>query len=235
MNKSTYSCISQFGKGVNKDYSTNPLTYCLLQTVDSGFLHGGIGNTISGKYSKNCQAFMSDYCAKGWDDICEFASQDRTITYPNTLSRCGGPGGVECASNMTAGDLLVRNTASKKYLSKLGGTCSIKYDPLDPTVASSPIVSFWEGGCNTQGNDGCVAIYEVDPSKIDNDPVMNKILSKPFIAWGILVNIYNTAMRKGTINGLKNTKLYAFFQSGVFQRYLKQKSSLLKGIFTNGR
>lgn len=218
---SNYACISKLGGPAASTPSNNPLSYCLIDTVDSGFMHGGVADTIGGKHGKNCQAFMSSYCASNWNDVCEFASQDRAISYPNSLAKCGG-GGVSCNSVMSSGDILVSNTASKKYLKEMsGGACSLKYEPFDPTVASSPIISFWQGSCNSQGNEGCVPTYEVDPSTIDKDSVMNKILARPYIAWGILVNIYNTAVRKKTINNLQGTKLYAFFQSSTFQEYIK--------------
>lgn len=230
---SSYSCISNFGQGVNNS-TNNPLTYCLLQTDDPKFLHGGIAGTVAGANNKNCQAFMSDYCAAGWDDICEFASQNQTKIYPNSLGKCGGSGqGIPCVTE-TAGDNLVKQSASKKYLTKMGGTCSLKYEPFDPTVASSPMVSFWEGQCNSEGNEGCVPVYEVDAKTIDSDPIMNKILAKPWIAWHLLVNIYNTALRKNTIDNLKGTKLYNFFGSPAFQKYVHQSSGSYSNSCSSG-
>lgn len=216
---STYKYISSFGQPAANNILNNPLTYCTLQTVSTGFLHGGIGETISGKYGQNCQSFMSSYCARpgGWDNICEFASQDTNTSFPNNLSTCGENEVV--ARNMTAGEVLIRNTAARKYLAEMIGGCKMQYQPFDPTVASSPLVGFWEGNSN------CIPVYEVDPSKIDNDPVMNKILMKPIIAWGILVNIYNTAVRKNTLNTLKGTKLYNLFQTAPFQKYMQNLKS----------
>ena len=49
----------------------SPLTYCLNDTMDRGFLHGGHADTF-GQHSRNCQLFMSEYCAEQWDEICEF-------------------------------------------------------------------------------------------------------------------------------------------------------------------
>ena len=97
----------------------------------------------------------------------------------------------------------------------------MKYEPFDPTVSGSPMVSFWSGQCNRHGNESCIPVYEVNPQTIDRDPVMNKILDKPIISWGLLVNIYNTAVRKKTIDSLKGTKIYNFFQSKPFQDYIK--------------
>ncbi len=230
---SNYKCISNFGSSVANDPNTNPLTYCLLQNANSGFMHGGIGETMSGKHSANCQAFMSSYCANKWDDVCEFASKDRSRIYPNTQQKCGSSSDVEC-QNMTSGDVLVANTANRKYLTQMGGTCSLKWQPFDPTVASSPLISMWEGVCNSQGNDGCGPVYEVDPKKIDNDPVMQKILANPMIAWSLLVNIYNTAQRKGTLSGLKGTNIYTFFMTKEFQNYIKAMKELPQGLCQSG-
>ena len=134
---------------------------------------------------------------------------------PNALSIYGSESGC----GLTAGEILIANTASKKYLSDMRGCC-LKYEPFDPTVSNSPMVSFWCGQCRN-GNETCIPVYEVNPKTIDNDPVMNKILDKPSISWGLLVNIYNTAVRKKTIDLLRGTKIYNFFQSKSFQDYIK--------------
>jgi hypothetical protein len=229
MSNSSYACISRFGNSIAKtDETINPLTYCLLATVDAPFSHGEIANTLSGKYSKNGQAFMSDYCSNNWNEVCEFASQDRNRNYPNTLSTCGGASDVECR-DLNAGEILVANTAARKYLVQMGGSCSLRQEPFDPTVASSPMVSFWSSGpCNMQGNEGCIPVYAVDPATIDSDVVMNKLLAKPTIAWDILVNIYNTAKRTGKYDGLMGTKIYNFFQSPSFQNFIVQQKTMTK-------
>lgn len=221
---SSYRCISNFGSGAANAPVNNPLTYCLSQTVDTEFNHGGIAKTISGASSKNCQAFMAQYCANDWDGACEYASKNIARVYPNQLDKCGTGGGVAC-EGLTAGEVLIQNTATRKYLVEMGGNqCSIKYEPFDPTVAASPLVAYWYNGCNTQGNGGCVPIYAVDPKKIDNDPVMNKILNKPIIAWSLLINIYNTAKRLNKLDELKGTRIYKLFMSKPFQQYLKEMS-----------
>ena len=225
---SSYKCISNFGSSAKNAPTNDPLTYCLLQTVDSGFMHGGIGETISGKHSQNCQAFMSSYCATNWDEACEFASHDQSRIYPNTQQRCGS-GSEVINRNMTAGEVLIANTAARKYLTQMNGACSLQWQPFDPTVASSPFISMWVGENNRQGNGNCVPVYEVNPKEIDNDPVMQKILAKPIIAWNILVNIYNNAVRKGTIKDLQGTNLYKFFMTQPFQQYVQQLASLPSG------
>ena len=219
---SQYKRISDFGQGV-RNTSENPLNYCLADNLNTMFNNGATGNTISNSNGANCQAFMSDYCANDWNTICETASKSSTTMTPNSLQTCGSGYGQSCVqpcNRLTAGEILIANTATKKYLSQMAG-CSLKYEPFDPTVAGSPLVSFWSGNCNTHGNETCIPVYEVNPKIIDNDPVMNKILNKPIIAWGLLVNIYNTAVRKNTIDSLRGTKLYNFFQLPMFQDYIK--------------
>ena len=203
---SVYKSISNFGQSSADDPNNNPLTYCLINTVDSGFIHGGAGLTISGKHSNNCQAFMASYCANKWDNVCEYASHDQSM-YPNMLGNT--------TNFLTSGQTLIANAASRKYISKKYGTCDLTWQPFDPTVASSPLISFWEGK-------ECVRVYEVNPKEIDNDPLMNKILQNPIVAWSILVNIYNTALRNQKIDELKGTKIYSFFMSHPFQNYIKK-------------
>ena len=217
----SYKYISQFGSSINNYENSNPLSYCLFDNVDSGFDHGPRGIDRSGKYSANCQSYMSSFCAENSKNgvlhpYCEFLSKDEETRIPNSLAILNNPN-VACGL-MTFGDVLIQNTAAKKYLVEMGGACKLKYSQFDPTVANSPYVHYWGSSINSQGNDGCVPVYEVNPHTIDNDPIMNKILDKPYIGWNILVNIYNTAVRKNKLHLLKGTKLYIFFHSKYFQK-----------------
>ena len=60
-----------------------------------------------------------------------------------------------------------------------------------------------------------------DPSNIDNDPVLNKVLDNPHIAIQMLVNMYNTMKRKGTLESISNTRLGRFFNTSDFQVYIQ--------------
>jgi hypothetical protein len=186
--------------------------------LDNSFMH--TAGQKRGPYSKPCQMFMSDYCSNNWDGICEVASKNTNSNFPNTVMS------LECDKSIqgdqfTQGENLIRNTASKKYLSKMSSNCSLTYEPFDPMVPTSPMISSW----HSEGDESssCVSVYEVDPVKIDNDPVMNKILTRPMIAIDILTNIYNWANRNNTYNNLKHTKLYKFFESKWFKQYLFAK------------
>lgn len=215
----SYASITNFGPSVEDSAVNNPLTYCMTTNLDNSFVH--TAGKRKGNDSKSCQMFMSDYCANKWDNVCEYASQNTDSYYPNGISSCmknikGACIATGLGNQFTQGDILVRNTAAKKYLTQMSANCELKYEPFDPLVASSPMIRYFEPSCNS----GCVPVYEVDPNQIDHDPVMNKILQNPLIAMDILINIYNTAKRLGKFDALKNTKLYRFFITAPFQQYV---------------
>lgn len=216
MKRNIYRSINSFGPTETSE-SNNPLTYCVNNTIDQRFLHGG-NSDIYGQHSKPCQAYLSDYCAAQWDGFCEYAANNNSISYPNNLDPCGSD--VPC-KGLNAGEVLIRNTASKKYLAEMGGDCIQKFEPFDPTVANSPMISYWMPGCNSYSS--CVPVYRVDPKTIDSDIVMDKILHKPIIALDILINIFNTMTREGTIVQLKGTKLGKFYAENS---YFKDKGYL---------
>lgn len=230
MNRSEYTSIGLFGQGAANAPNNDPLTYCLNTELDSLFMHGGTGE-LYGKDSKHCQSFMSEYCAQNWDNVCEYASRKTNMVYPqyfpNNLARFGS--GLQY--RMPEGDILIRNTAAKKYLKEMGN-CFKKWESFDPTVASSPLISYWQTNGEVMRT-GCIPVYEVDATTIDQDPVMNRILVKPEIAIDILVNIFNTANRKGTLHLLSNTKLGNFYKSPYFQVYVQKFKEKESSYWTN--
>lgn len=211
--KGGYSKIKNFGK---VEYaSENPLTYAIGNNVeglgnngnyDNLFQHGSEAVTL-GIHSDSSQLFMSQYCAQGWDGFCDAASQDDIYYgnyYPNQLVNQGS---LISNNELTQGEALLRNTASRKYLDTTN--CLQSFRPFDPNVADSPLISEWTTG-------KCGSTYRVNPSTIDNDIVMNKILVKPLIAIDILAGIFSTMKRDGTICQLKGTKLGRFFSETAY-------------------
>ena len=81
MLRNNYRNINDFGKKVNDSEVINPLTYCLNDTADRMFLHGG-NSFVYGQNSRPCQSFLSEYCAQKWDDACEYASNNRELYFP---------------------------------------------------------------------------------------------------------------------------------------------------------
>jgi len=214
MLRNNYRNINNFGAKVNDSEVISPLTYCINNTVDRMFLHGG-NSPGYGQNSKPCQSFLADYCAQNWDDACEYASNNKETYYPNNLVTSNINGFPYNPGKMSAGDILIRNTASEKYLVSMGN-CVPKYEPFDPTVANSPMIKYWVKNYEASGD--CIPIYSVNPKTIDNDIVMSKILANPSIALDILINIYNNFKRHNALHELQNTHLGKFFMmnSNVF-------------------
>ena len=214
-----YTTVKDFGSNMVSEVN-NPLTYCVTPpgwspsaNLDQRFMHGSHSN-ILGPGSRPCQLFLSEYCSKGWDKYCEMSSQNSNVSFPNNMqtnTNCSAPG-------MTQGDMLIRNTAERKYLMQMVGGHQV-FEPFDPTVPQSPMISSWQPlSCNMNGvgSLSMAPIYSVNPKTIDDDVVMDKILRRPMIAADILVNIYNTMKRLGTLSELSDTKLGKFYATEPF-------------------
>lgn len=209
----------------------NPLSYCVVNALENGF-HHTLGRNYLNTDSEQCQIFMGDYCADNWDGVCEYAYQDSKVA-PNMIGNTVNIVGLNNPNFLTRGQILLRNTAASKYLTHMSSNCERVYEPFDPTVADSVLISKWApkiDSCvfsNTPYTDNkCTPIYAVDPKSIDNDPVMDKLLAQPYIAMDILLNIYNNAVRNNTLQGLRNTKIYNLFMSGWFQNIASQNKGL---------
>jgi hypothetical protein len=114
--------------------------------------------------------------------------------------------------NMSAGDILIRNAAIRKYLKKMDGNCIRKFEPFDPQTADSPLIYFWDVPSNLNYVSKCLPCFSVDPHTIDKDPIMDKLLQNPRIGLDILINIHNTMYKEGTLHTLRGTKLGGFLQ-----------------------
>lgn len=215
-----YQTISSFGPQVKGLAVNNPLSYCLSSSMDNSFMHGGHAGKILNRSSKPCQSYISEYCSNNWDEYCELESKnDSRISNSlndeqNTLSNA--------TVGLTAGEVLIYNTASKKYVIRREGSCKLVSTQFDPTVASSPMFNEWiggndncvEGGCKDTGGE-CVSVYGVNPATINSDPLMNKILDKPSIALNILKKIYFDMKKDKTLSQLKGTRIGSFFEKNI--------------------
>jgi hypothetical protein len=207
-----YHYIANVG---NTDPS-NPLTYCAVSGLESGF-NNTLGNAYLSPNSAQCQTYMSQYCAINWDGVCEYLEKDVSRIYPSATRTANNLYENQTAGiQMTKGQLLLKNTATEKYLKMMSDNCVLKFEPFDPTVANSPLMSRWV----PNNDDGfCIPVYDVKVyldengklvNEIDNDIVMDKLLAQPWIAM-------DTRVYEGTLELLKGTKIGNFFQSQFFR------------------
>lgn len=226
----SYAKLANFGASAGKSAQNDPITYCALSGLESGFYHGGPGggNGLLGPNSTACQVYMGQYCANNWDGTCEFLSRDDTRRFPNTqgsynmlwLSSGLGQNGV------TQGQILIRNAAAEKYIIAMSDNCFRDLQPFDPSVPGSPLIGQWKPKMNSQ-NYICTALYDVKAEGIDNDVVMNKLLQQPWIGMDILGGIYKTRVKNGTLDELKGTKLYDWFMKNINQQVIAKLPSKL--------
>lgn len=209
----SYAKIINFGnqqnspKNLRRISQNNPLSYCSVTGLDSGFYHTiGGGNQLLGPNSTACQSYLGQYCSNNWDDICENLSKNNSPgLIPNSK------GSINFLNDITQGQILIRNAAAEKYIVAMSNNCYKELQPFDPTVADSPMISSWKSKAGSFSK-VCVAIYDCDHKNIDNDIIMNKLLEQPWIAPDILGGIFKTKKRNGTLNLLEGTKLMDFFK-----------------------
>lgn len=206
VSKNNYRQIKNFGPNTYSPVN-NPISYSLGQTLESNFLHGSSASMYS-QFSPNSQAYMAEYCGGKWDGYCEYLSTNKNTSYPNTQNNwLPSSNQIPGKTPLTAGENLIKNAAAEKYLVDMIGGVK-KFQPYDPNVATSPLYGIWV----PTGLTNPVPIYSIsDPSNIDQDPLMNKLLANPRIFPELFVNIFNTMVRNGTLGELKGTKLGRYY------------------------
>ena len=216
-----YTTISEFGE-INEIYN-DPATYCVLDGLDSQFMHGSIGFQ---KGNFKCSEYMSNRCSAKWDDLCETFADTKTKKFPRSQY---------CSSfDLTDGHTFLRETAFKKYLLKTSN-CYYSCEPFDPTVANSPLVCFetetagsvgptpaaqWSidgkvvyEGCQIPDNPSCQKIYGFTDDQmysLDSDPVMNRLLTNPNIALDLLDILIKWTSCTENWNKIYNTRFHLF-------------------------
>lgn len=215
-----YSNIIDFGN-VNES-NNDPATYCVLDGLDSQFLHGSIGFQ---KGNFLCSEYMSNRCSSSWDSLCDAFSERRSKNYPRP----------QCApSGLTDGEAFLRETAFKRYLLSMKN-CYTMCEPFDPTVANSPQVCYlsntagstgptpyskWaidghtvKNSCNVSDTPSCEKIYgftEEQMKTLDIDPIMNKILANPNVAIDLFAALARWVSATSNWDKISGTKFSSF-------------------------
>jgi hypothetical protein len=200
-----YTRISQFGNSeVNSlpVFNNDPLTYCIGNNASQRFNHGSTAATF-GQNSRPCQVYLSQRCAQNWDGVCEYAASPAAN---NEFTQVAGTmfAGNNQILGLSPGEVLLRNTAQERFRINMLN-CDLRVEKFDANNPGSPYIAYYVG-------QNCIPQYGVNPSTIDNDIVMNKILDNPRIAMQLLTNIKNTMTQMGTFHQLKGTRLGDFYR-----------------------
>lgn len=176
-----------------------PLQMCLIDSMDRNFEFGGAVGKLTGANSERCQQYMAQRCAENWDGFCEYFYRNNDKISVNPITRQWE---TKYGFNipMTTGENLLRNTAEIKYCTF--PNCTPRIEPFNPIGSSTHILTY---------TNHCNPICKVDPKTIDQDVVMNRMLEKPLVTAGTLVNICNTS--KNDNIDLHGTKIGNFCES----------------------
>jgi hypothetical protein len=188
-----------------EDISDSPIDMCVFSDVNKSFAGGVLGRRY-GPTNENCQLYMAERCAKGWDGVCDIAAQNTQASYPNNATIKGNamanPQAISGGS--TVGAQLLHNAAQRRFCTFKD--CEIQRFPFDPTNLNSPVVTRVN-----RSQYGCMPVCSVDPNTIDRDILMTRCLDNPSAAFDTLVNICQTHDKNGT--SLTGTRIGAFCES----------------------
>lgn len=221
---SQYATFSRFGGRIanqnitNPKNLTNPLTYCMVKTMDNAFIHGGTSNI--GPSSYQCQNYMADRCADKWDSYCDlYANVNSTLTYwPNSAAISAGSfSSVNAIQPLNVAQQLLRNAAERKYIHY--PYVKPSYEPFDPNDAASPYYNKYGSSYGPLK----YSIKNIHAKSINKDELMIKVLRQPQACMDVLVRIFQHYQDKKL--NLKNTILERFFQK--HQNVLTKWQSIL--------
>ena len=222
--RSHYKKIAQFGEAMNRNVlnpldQSNPLSYCLLPTYNSQFLHGSTAsNLLYSPQGPGCANYMAERCSLVYDGFCRAYDTINTDTaWPNVGSIDNLT--FNMARNWlriktTVGQNMIRNAAERRYL-VYPGICMTS-EPFDPNVANSPLVSRY----NSSYRPGPVSFKNLDnPATVDNDLLMDEVIANWPACFDVLTKIY-----KGWKDKNPAIKIYP----SKFERFLKEKTPMFE-------
>jgi hypothetical protein len=195
-------------------------------TTQPNYYAAALNSTINGNFymaqpafqfdnrSLNGQLLLSSHIADNseksnkFDDVSLAAINLKGSGFPNQVpnsyydSKPYSPNTV-----LQYGDMFVENAARMRYcIYPNGSYYKFPYNPYDP---DSPMLT------QIIGTDSLTPVCTVDPSRVDNDPLMNRILEQPEKHTNLLNNIYKNT------KGLEGTRLGQFFADNTpyFKNY----------------
>jgi hypothetical protein len=224
----SYPKFLQFGNAMNPNVKnpldqSNPLTYCLIPSYNSQFLHGSTSsNLLYTPSGPGCMNYMSERCSIVYDGYCRAYKDLNTDTsWPNL--GCIDNLSFNLAKtfqriNTTTGQNMVRNAAERRFIVYPGIVMTA--EPFDPNVANSPIVSRYLNSYKP----GPVGFKNLnDPSKVDNDDLIHEMCTHWQACLDILTKIYKGWKEQNPDIKIYPSRFQLFLESkaGVFEEFME--------------
>jgi hypothetical protein len=219
-----YATFVEFGKALNDNIknplnASNPLTYCLVPSLNSQFVHGSSSaGMLYSNQNASCMSFMSGRCMKEWDGYCQaYVDLNQDTYWPNM-----GVIDVAAYNNAknyynikpTIGQDLLRNTCYRKFIYIPGQKPTVTQ--FDSNVANSPFIEIYN-------NEVAVYSFVKDLGKaslIDADILVQKMLENPMICMDVIGRIY--LAYKNNENNIKQQ-----IKDSILEKYFKLNESAL--------
>lgn len=226
MSRKSYPTFVDYGSAMNENVlnpmdSSNPLSYCILPTFNSQFLHGSTSsNLLYAPYGTGCANYMAERCSVVYDGFCEGYKVMNTDTYwPNVAAIDNLSFNITknyFKVKTTVGQNMVRNAAERRFLTY--SNVSQRGEPFDPNVANSPIVTKYSQTYNI----GTVGYKNLDdPSAVDNDQLIMEMCENYIACFDVLTKIYI---------GYKNKDPRIRLYPSKFEVFLKEKSVMFENF-----
>ena len=226
-----YQPISQFAEFLNYRNTnpvdpSNPLTYSIVPTFNSMFLHGASISKLNNRtWSRNVQNFMADYAAIHWDGFSEAYVLLNTDTVWANSAAIDIHAYTLCMSYLnykpTQGEQMVRNGAERRFL--WFPYTPVMQEPFDYTVANSPLVTYF----TPLYNSGPCLFRNLDcPERVENDPLMRKVLEDPQPCLDVLVRIYGAYRNSHPQVRIQGTTLADYFEKKAY--YFERAGAMLR-------
>lgn len=223
-----YTKITDFGRSLNAQVenplnAANPLTYCMVPTLNSQFFHGGpSGYLLYGNANPNCMSFMSERCKNEWDGYCQaFVDLNSDSYWPNgaVLDTVAFQNAKTFLNiKTTVGQDMLRNSCYHRFLfiPNLVGS----EQPFDPTVANSPMITLYDNYVTAYSHVKNLS----DPETVDKDVHVDKMMENPKVCLDVLGRIFLGYHRQEGGIHIKGTKLEEFFKINheFLSGYVKQ-------------
>lgn len=200
---SNYATIGRFGEDLQVNMNEG-LSLCLMDLgPETRSANGPTAANRFGPASDACQAFMSEYCANGWDNYCDIYYAQNNVAETRLFPNNFAPRSEFCSVSL--GDSLLQNAAQLRFFNL---PCNRTWqEPLDYTNASSPMITKYID--RRDMSQATLNSRTFNSRTVDTDPLMQRMLTNPNAVEQELKAMYylsNNPKFRGTESDISNTK-----------------------------